>query len=136
MESYAFVLTYHVGTTGDVPITEVLVKGLGAAKHTVLTRENNRKRIGKRTCSLKSHTSVMDWIKSYNFIITYKLDTAGDVPTSYVLIKDFVFIKHSSLAGKLWKAGFCLRGFYTSKPHSSDGVTLHPTWKQSQESTY
>jgi hypothetical protein len=55
------VITYKVGTLGDIPSTDVLIKGTGHPKHFQLTREKNGNMIFvENPCSVKGHASVMD----------------------------------------------------------------------------
>jgi hypothetical protein len=45
IELYALAITYKVGTTGDIPATEALIKGSNLSKHIVLTQEINENMI-------------------------------------------------------------------------------------------
>jgi hypothetical protein len=51
-------VTYKVGTTFDIPVTNGLIKGSGVSKHPPLKEAN--KFLDESTCSFKSQTSLSD----------------------------------------------------------------------------
>jgi hypothetical protein len=106
LESYALVVTYKVGTTGDIPVTNVLIKGWGRMEHSSLAEEQ-RVRLRALVPSNATHhewsidsaskleTEQNEWMfESYALLVTYKVGPTGDVPATNVLIKGWVITKH------------------------------------------
>jgi hypothetical protein len=78
-ESYALVVTHKVGTLGNIPATDGLIKGIGFSEHIILTRENNGKHDWLRALVPSKATHAL--------VLTYKLGTNGDVPVFKGLVK-------------------------------------------------
>jgi hypothetical protein len=105
--------TYKGGTLGDIPATDVLIKGRGRLKHAHLTQEKWKTWLVQSTCckkifgsdhSINSNTSGMyltpTWkqnhssecielnsIQLQSLVITYKAGTHGDIPVINGLIE-------------------------------------------------
>jgi hypothetical protein len=108
-ESYALVVTHKVGTTGNIPATNVLIKGWGIQKHRILEKEqkiwlsalvpsNAKHHDWSIDSASKLETEPNEWtLESYALVVTYEGGTTGDDPVTNVLIKGWGSIKHTSL---------------------------------------
>jgi hypothetical protein len=98
-ESYDLVVTYKGGTLGDIPATNVLIKGWGLIKHRILEKEQ---KVGWEHLFLQTphiiewsidsasnlETEPNEWtFESSALVGTHKVGTLGDDPATNVLIK-------------------------------------------------
>jgi hypothetical protein len=142
-ESYALVVTYKVGTHGNIPVTNGLIKACGPMKHLHLTRERMKDKVwlwahvpSKATrhwwidSASNLETEQNEWtFEWYALVVTYKGGTLRNIPVANGLIKGWGPTKHSNLKEE---RKFGWEHLFLQKPHMSDRWTLHPTREQSK----
>ncbi len=132
LESYALLVTHKVGTTGNIPATNVLIKGC-PSKHITLEKEQ-KVRLRALVPSNATHhewsidsaskleTEPNEWtFESYALVVTYKGGILGNIPGTNGSIKACGLTKHPPL--KEEKKVWWWEHFFLQKPHSSDGLT-------------
>jgi hypothetical protein len=137
IKSYALVVTYKVGTTGDIPSTEVLIKVIVPSKHSLLTQEKMVNMIGcehwflykphirnvyDSESNLETVPKELTIIKSYALVVTYKGFTTGDIPSTEVLIKGIGMNKHMILTTECSGKHDRLRALFPSKATHQEWV--------------